>query len=115
MTLGEIIFSIEDFNSIAPTAKISIVTIKAAIYSNLAWPYGCSLSAGFAAILNPNSVTALLDVSDKLFIASAIIVMLLPMIPIKSLKANKMVFTTIPIIPAVVPYLKRTVGFFVSL
>ena len=44
---------------------IKIDIVSAAIVSALPCPKGCSLSAGFDAILNPKITTALLATSDR--------------------------------------------------
>jgi len=56
-----------------PTIKTKTATANPAIYSYRLWPYGCSLSAFFAAILNP--IKAMIDppASSKLFNPSATI------------------------------------------
>ena len=78
-------------------------TISAEMYSYLACPKGCSLSAGFAESLNPKRVTAEEPKSERLLTASAITVTDPLSIPAKSLSTKSTAFMTIPMIPAVIP------------
>ena len=73
------------------------------MYSYLACPKGWSLSGGVAESLKPTSVTTLLPASDKLLIASAIIVMLLPTTPTMSLNTQSKAFDIMPNMPATSP------------
>ena len=62
---GWISLSTDVFANSNPITRIIAATTRLARYSNLACPYGCSLSAGFSASLNPSNVTMELAASDR--------------------------------------------------
>ena len=101
----------EDLISSKPISSTSIPTISAAIYSNLPWPKGWSLSACLFAILKPAIVIIEDAASARLLIASAVIEMLCATVPIKSLATDRSMFSAIPTAPLSMPYFSRTAGF----
>ena len=100
-------FSKELFASSNPINKIITATVRLARYSNLACPYGCSLSAGFSASLNPVSVTIELAASDRLFNPSAVIDMEPASFPTASLLPARQTLHTIPTRPDSFPSVAR--------
>ena len=86
-----------------PRNSTIIDTRSPVTYSYLACPNGWSLSGGVLESLNPTSVTTLLPASDRLLIASAIMVMLPPMIPATIFITNKIALLTMPTMPAHTP------------
>ena len=96
-------FSIDDLRRVAPINKIMTDTRSPVTYSYLAWPKGWSLSGGVLDSLNPTSVTTLLPASDKLLIASAMMVMLPPIMPAMSFIVQRMPFVMMPKMPAQIP------------
>ena len=77
-------------------------------YSILAWPNGCSLSAGFAAILKLTKDIIDDPASERLLSASAIIAIENESIPATSLIAASIRLVIIPTMLENTPYLSRT-------
>jgi hypothetical protein len=100
--------AIEDLPKITPIEKTITATMSAIICSYLSCPKGCSESAGFAERLKPSSTIIQLPISERLLIASAIIVTLDEMIPISSFAINKTRLDSKPKTPATIPYLNLT-------
>jgi hypothetical protein len=73
-------------------------TINPERYSILPWPNGCSLSAGFAANLNPSKVINEEAASERLLKASAVTEILLVIIPIINLTIKSILLITMPTI-----------------
>ena len=100
---GWISLSTDVFANSNPITRIIAATTRLARYSNLACPYGCSLSAGFSASLNPSNVTMELAASDRLFNPSAVIDVDAANFPITSLlPANSRLHNT-PMKPVILP------------
>ena len=91
-------------------SRIITETPSPAMYSMRAWPYGCSLSAGFAERRKPRSVTMLDDASERLFRPSAMTETLPATRPARSLAQHRSRLHTMPTAPARLPYAVRTRG-----
>lgn len=97
------IFSMLCFNSNTPISTTANAMINAAMYSYLACPNGCSLSAGLLESLNPKTVTTDDAASDRLLIASATIATEPENTPTRILKMHNITLEIIPKIPATIP------------
>lgn len=82
------ILEIELLKKVNPTSITRNETIKAAIYSILPCPKGCSASAGFPAIFTPIKLIIDEAASDKLLKASAVTARELRISPIVSFTEN---------------------------
>ena len=111
---GFIILLKEDLTNWIPTNITIKETSKAEIYSTLPWPKGCSSSAGALDSLKPIMVMSEEALSVKLLKASAVIAMLLVKIPAASFIIKRIMFATIPTIPASNPKSDRTLSLFIS-
>lgn len=110
---GFIAVSIDERKSSTPTSIITSEISRPVIYSILPWPYGCSWSADFPAILKPTRVITDEAASVRLFIASAVIDIAPVKIPVISFEMQRIILHIIPTIPAIAPYERRTTRLFI--
>ena len=102
--LGFIILSIDVVKNFKPTNIIITDIASAVIYSALACPNGCSLSAGLSDIANPTIVINEEPTSVILLTASATTAILPAYIPIIIFNTESIVLLIIPTIPQRYPY-----------
>ena len=100
---GCIIFEIELLKKVKPTSITRNETIRAAIYSILPWPKGCSASAGFPAIFTPTKLIIEEAASDKLLKASAVTARELKIRPMASFTEKSRTLQKIPTTLASIP------------
>ena len=110
LSSGVISLPTDSIASSTATTSTMNATIIAAIYSILWCPYGCSLSAGFSATLNPITDTTLLPQSVRLLKPSAVTDSAPNSVPTTILPTASKILSTIPTAPASVPYAARTRG-----
>ncbi len=108
---GESIFK----KDVRPSSRPRNSTIKDTItpqrYSILAWPKGCSRSAGFSESRKPTSMMIEDPESVRLFTASAIIATLPERSPAKSFITNSSMFVPMPTAPARLPWRSLDISF----
>jgi hypothetical protein len=107
---GTNIFFAESIIDSAPTNKIKNETIIDAMYSILACPNGCPLSAGFAEILKLIKEMTDDPASERLLSASAVIATEAASKPAKILIIANTKFVAIPTMLDIVPYCFLTAG-----
>ena len=110
LSSGVISLPTDSIASSTATTSTMNATIIAAIYSILWCPYGCSLSAGFSATLNPITDTTLLPQSVRLLKPSAVTDSAPNSVPTTILPTASKMLSTMPTAPASVPYAARTRG-----
>ena len=103
VSTGVIILDIHELNNSNETNKISTDTSKPPMYSLFLCPYGCSLSAGLAFILNEKTLIIELRESLILLMASPIIEILEVIIPIISFKTTSKTLAKTPTPPHTIP------------
>ena len=103
ISCGCFIFPTASLKKVNPTCNTKNATTKAAIYSILPCPNGCSLSAGLLAILTPIKLMIDEPASDKLLNASAITEILCIIIPIVIFIKNNKTLQKMPTILARIP------------
>ena len=108
VSTGCSIFSMELLPSSTPTSKIISETTRPARYSMRPWPKGWSASAFWPASRNPTSVTTEEAASVRLLNASAVTEIAPASRPAISLPANRNKLRMMPVMPASVPYRRRT-------